>query len=290
MYEKIQQKGGHKNILKMISFKRKAQIVKDDSPPLKIAYIEFEWANYGNLKDFLNASGPLEKEKAHYYFIQLIDAIYFLHSIEISHRNIMPENLLLNEDFCLKVSDFKLSTEDAFDTKFKKGSLEYLPVEFHLYPTGTQIANKPIDVYEVGITFFNMFVGRRPWRSSNENDTFFIDYLCDKNNFWQKIRINHSDNLINEFKAIFEKMTYSVKNRITTEEIVSSKLYKIPPLNVDKLHYEMLRKFIQRKRISRIGTLSGNVKPIVKTKTFSLLNIGTKIAFGISYFIIGKTF
>lgn len=55
------------------------------------------------------ARGKLKEETARKYFQQLISAVDFCHSRGVSHRYLKPENLLLDENENLKVSDFGLS-------------------------------------------------------------------------------------------------------------------------------------------------------------------------------------
>ncbi|KAK4375516.1 hypothetical protein RND71_006193 [Anisodus tanguticus] len=55
------------------------------------------------------ANGKLKEDVARKYFQQLISVVDFCHSRGVFHRDLMPENLLLDENENLKVSDFGLS-------------------------------------------------------------------------------------------------------------------------------------------------------------------------------------
>ncbi|TKY61619.1 CBL-interacting serine/threonine-protein kinase 25 [Spatholobus suberectus] len=55
------------------------------------------------------AKGKMKEDVAIKYFQQLISTVDFCHSHNVTHCNLKPENLLLNENEDLKVSDFVLS-------------------------------------------------------------------------------------------------------------------------------------------------------------------------------------
>ena len=53
----------------------------------------------------------LTERVAFYYFIQTLNEIYFLHLHSITHRDLKPKNLLINENNILKVCDFVWSVK-----------------------------------------------------------------------------------------------------------------------------------------------------------------------------------
>ena len=55
---------------------------------------------------YLIETGPFQEEIARFYFKQLINVIEYIHSKNISHRDIKPDNILLDKDFNLKLADF----------------------------------------------------------------------------------------------------------------------------------------------------------------------------------------
>ncbi|XP_019183662.1 PREDICTED: CBL-interacting protein kinase 18-like [Ipomoea nil] len=71
-------------------------------------YLIMEYVRGGELFNKV-AKGRLKEEAAQKYFQQLITAVDFCHSRRMYHRDLKPQNLLLDEMGNLKVSDFGLS-------------------------------------------------------------------------------------------------------------------------------------------------------------------------------------
>jgi serine/threonine protein kinase len=73
--------------------------------------IALEFAERGELFDYLSRTGKLGPELSRFYIQQLIYGLRYLQSIHITHRDLKPENILFDRDFTLKVSDFGLARD-----------------------------------------------------------------------------------------------------------------------------------------------------------------------------------
>ena len=68
-----------------------------------------EYASGGELFDYIVKSKRLNEEEACRFTQQIISGVEYIHKVRICHRDLKPENLLLDEQGCLKISDFGLS-------------------------------------------------------------------------------------------------------------------------------------------------------------------------------------
>ena len=75
----------------------------------QISCILMEYAPYGNFFDFLKMKPNMNEKLIRTYFRQLIDGLEYLHSKGVWHLDVKPDNLLLGDDFKLKIADFDLS-------------------------------------------------------------------------------------------------------------------------------------------------------------------------------------
>lgn len=125
-------------------------------------YCILEWAGGGELFDLIEPDLGLEEDLAHFYFWQCLNSLSFLHDLGIAHRDMKPENLLLDTAGNLYISDFGLST--LFQ---HQGTVRFLTT-----PCGSPVYVAPevltgsyhgpaVDVWSCGIILFAMLVGSK---------------------------------------------------------------------------------------------------------------------------------
>lgn len=118
-----------------------------------------EYCRHGELFDLVVKSGRLEEDHAAFLFYQIVEALTYLHSLGIAHRDVKPENILLDQGHQIKLIDFGLSNVSVDHKLFGTpcGSPCYAPPEMiqkHVYD------GKISDVWSLGITLFAMVTGR----------------------------------------------------------------------------------------------------------------------------------
>jgi len=92
----IQSRINHPNIVKLL-FVRETPLTFD---------LVMDWAYYGSLFEYIRKNKCLSEETSFKYFIQVVNAIYFLHKNDLIHRDIKPENILLFENNIIKLNAY----------------------------------------------------------------------------------------------------------------------------------------------------------------------------------------
>lgn len=128
-----------------------------------IYYMVMEYVNGMTLKKYIQLYGPIQVEEAISIMRQVTSAIDHAHENDIVHRDIKPQNILIDPFGHVKVTDFgialALSATSLTQTNSVLGSVHYLSPEQARGGT----ANKKSDIYSLGIVLFELLTGQIPF-------------------------------------------------------------------------------------------------------------------------------
>ena len=72
-----------------------------------MAYIVTEFIPKGELCDYIaTKGGPFNERIVRYFAKQMLEALYYIHSKGIAHRDLKCENMILDENYNIKIIDF----------------------------------------------------------------------------------------------------------------------------------------------------------------------------------------
>lgn len=145
-----------------------------------------EFAEGGELFEYIAKEGRLRPEICRSLVKMLIDAIEYMHHSGVSHRDLKPENILFDKNYYLKVSDFGLSTlteghEGDGMLYTRLGTEGYKPPEME---QGKYLGLQA-DIFAAGVILFVMYTGTPPFISTKNTDKIY-KLIRDKNftKFW----------------------------------------------------------------------------------------------------------
>ncbi|KAJ3266869.1 Map microtubule affinity-regulating kinase [Chytriomyces hyalinus] len=132
----------------------------------KELFLVLEYAVGGELLDYIVARGRLHEKEARKFFHQIVSALEYCHTLNIVHRDLKAENLLLDENSQIKISDFGLS--NVFDRSKNLvtccGSPVYSAPELI---EGRKYTGPEVDCWSLGINLYAMVIGDLPFADSN---------------------------------------------------------------------------------------------------------------------------
>eukprot|EP00730_Choanoeca_flexa_P001625 TRINITY_DN10714_c0_g1_i1.p1 TRINITY_DN10714_c0_g1~~TRINITY_DN10714_c0_g1_i1.p1 ORF type:complete len:409 (+),score=72.45 TRINITY_DN10714_c0_g1_i1:232-1458(+) len=126
-------------------------------------YLIMQYASRGDLLEYINSGGSLSEQEARKLFYQMLTAVNFCHQSRVIHRDLKCENMLLDDNFNLLVSDFGFATVvSSVNNKLMThcGSYAYASPEIL---TGQPYQGQKSDVWSLGIILFAMTCGRLPY-------------------------------------------------------------------------------------------------------------------------------
>ncbi|KAK9707045.1 hypothetical protein RND81_07G169300 [Saponaria officinalis] len=180
-------------------------------------YLVMEYLNEGDLYSLLRNLGCLDEDSARTYIAEVVLALDYLHSLNVVHRDLKPDNLLIAHDGHIKLTDFGLSKVgiiDRFATRhdycpnlpttssFEKdkpqpfalenqqerskkrrvvGTPDYMAPEILLGKEHGATA----DWWSLGVILFELIVGVPPFNA--ERPKMIFDNILGRNISWPKI-------------------------------------------------------------------------------------------------------
>lgn len=153
----------------------------------------YEFMPNGSLGDFLHkekSNHSLEWERLLQIAVGVAHAIEYLHNgceLRILHLDIKPQNVLLDQDFNPKISDFGLAkvhsrNKSVVTMTGARGTIGYIAPEIFLRNLGNP--SHKSDVYSYGMLLLQMVGGRMHIKpttgSSNATEAYFPDWIYDE--------------------------------------------------------------------------------------------------------------
>src|ERR671917_241440 len=137
---------------------------EDDGNP----YIVFEYVEGETLKDRIRRLGRLPVSEAVAYAIEIGRALEAAHASKLVHRDVKPQNVLIDREGRAKVTDFgiarSLETQGLTATGRVLGTTDYVSPEQAL---GHEVTGQS-DIYSLGIVLYEMLTGETPFKADTQ--------------------------------------------------------------------------------------------------------------------------
>jgi serine/threonine-protein kinase len=131
-------------------------------------YIVFEYVEGETLKERIRRQGRLPIAEAVAYAIEIARALGVAHARHIVHRDVKPQNVLIDEEGSAKVTDFGIARtldEEGLTADGRVlGTTDYVAPEQAL---GQPVTGQS-DLYSVGIVLYEMLTGEVPFTGENQ--------------------------------------------------------------------------------------------------------------------------
>ncbi|OHT04141.1 CAMK family protein kinase [Tritrichomonas foetus] len=203
------------------------EAIEDDVTNSLILILPF--AINGTLQSLLEKGNSIDDDGLAVCFHQTAEALRYLHSNNIVHRDIKPDNILAFSNTYYVLSDFSVSTElESEDTLLEdtKGSPAFLSPE---ECSGEKFDGKRADVWAYGITLYSAVYGRLPFNldsgqsCSIANTVLHVTQMLEQ----EELEFPESRPISNELKEVLTNVLQKdPKKRPSFEQIVKYEWFK----------------------------------------------------------------
>ena len=225
----------------------KASFQEDD-----YLFLIMEFLPGGDLMTLLIERDTFTEEEAKFYIAELICCLESIHKLDCIHRDIKPDNILIDKNGHIKLSDFGLAKvsdklydinnfniqdeKKIEDDSKKKHEKNYSCVGTAYY-VAPEVLNKngygpEVDWWSVGVIFYEMLIGYAPFCSKETSE------VCQKILQWEKyLKFPKEIKISNEAKDLIKKLINSPNKRLGKNGVDEIKNHKF----FDKLDWDHLR-------------------------------------------------
>lgn len=131
-------------------------------------FLILEYAARGELYKQLNGS-RFDEPRSASYIASLAHALDYCHSKHVIHRDLKPENILVGLNGELKIADFGWSVHAPRNRRTTMcGTLDYLPPEM----VEGRSHSHSVDLWALGILTYEFLVGKPPFETDSQQDTY----------------------------------------------------------------------------------------------------------------------
>ena len=173
----------YKNDEKLNSFKAECEILQHLRHPHIINIYDYfsrdhyfflilEYCPGGNIEQLIKREGSIPSAQLKPILSQLVSALNYCHCHNITHHDIKPANIFIEDEQRIKLADFGLSTiNEVQESKQYFGSYAYAAPE--LYSTAP-IDPYKTDVWALGITVYQMATGVMPFIAQTPQEMYHL--------------------------------------------------------------------------------------------------------------------
>src|SRR3954466_12736897 len=131
-------------------------------------YIVFEYVQGETLKELIKREGPLDVDESAAYAIEIARALGYAHSRNIVHRDVKPQNVLIDDEGSAKITDFGIARtldEEGLTADGRVlGTTDYVSPEQAM---GHEVTGQS-DLYSLGVVLYEMLTGEAPFKADTQ--------------------------------------------------------------------------------------------------------------------------
>lgn len=234
----------HPNIINLLEFSDSATYKKPNGYSEDVFYLALELANGGELFDFIAQTGRFSEKVARYYFLQMCSAFSYLHGNGVSHRDMKPENIMLDSEYNLKIADFGFSSTKS-QNESRKGTENYMAPEIHM----KQIySGATVDLFAAGIILFIMVTQHPPFAMATPKDPHYKTISANRFDLFWKLHSRNKPGGLEFFSEEFRDLITLMLSFNPIERPSLAEIVEHPWCKGETPSYEEIKEEFQQRK------------------------------------------
>ena len=156
--EEIGKSLDHPGLLKVLPADHRSQI-----------YMVTEWFDGKRLRHLLNEQGKLSAERAMRIALNVCDVLTYIHNHGIVHRNLKPENILVDDQDHIKLINFGVAAKTGAKRITFTNLSQVTGISEYLSPEelNGKRGDERSDIYALGVILYEMLTGKTPFHGTD---------------------------------------------------------------------------------------------------------------------------
>jgi tetratricopeptide (TPR) repeat protein/predicted Ser/Thr protein kinase len=138
-----------------------------------LKFITMEYVDGKSLKALITERGKLPSSEAVNIIRQILESLDAAHSVGVTHRDLKPQNIMIDSQGKALVMDFGIAGSDETEGLTTTGSILGTPDYMSPEQVKGQRIDARSDIYSLGIVFYELLTGRIPFKSDTLIETMF---------------------------------------------------------------------------------------------------------------------
>ena len=214
----------HPNIANIIN-SGEGLIIKKDQPQKTSQYLVLENCSKGELLNYIFfPKKGFSELHSKFIFHKILKGVSACHKAGICHRDLKTDNILVDENYTIKICDFGYAAKNRNDLTESLGTLSYVAPEIL---RGKKYNGFVADVFSLGVILLTLNTGSFGFNMATLGDEYYLLIIRKKiDDYWNKFG-NYFNGFSKELKDLYIKMvSFKPKDRPTIEDIYKSEWMK----------------------------------------------------------------
>lgn len=232
-------------VVQIFDFSLQGTYHKKDGSEQPCIYILMELCSNSDLFNLSISRNHFSLDLIKFIFLQILSAIEYCHQQGVSHQDLKPQNILFDENFSVKLSDFGCARSTALTPQKSIQSSQFTPPEAN---TRSEFLGEPADIFSLGSILFYMFCQCPAFHNAGPTDVLYRLFLDSPDQYWARFAVMKKKDE-SFFTAGFKELIHGMMNHDPSRRMSISDVKQHPWLSLEGFGADQVREEVNKRRM-----------------------------------------